>query len=208
MKGCLNQLPQSSIDNKKHIVDFPLQPVKLQLRKPQKSEQASIRLGRILVPKNHADYPALFFVNLILGGYFGSRLMQNIREQNALTYNIYSTVETVLHAGYFQLSTEVHHKKVDIALKEIYAEIEKMYLEKVNESELKMVKNYYFGQVLSATDGIFNLSKLYREWTCAQLEFEHFHQFLDEIININSELVANISEKYLKIEYLSEIVVD
>ncbi|HEY1038858.1 MAG TPA: insulinase family protein, partial [Bacteroidia bacterium] len=85
--------------------------------------QSAIRIGRTLFNKTHEDYFAFQVLNTILGGYFGSRLMANIREDKGYTYGIGSGLASLVHGGYFFISTEVGSDVTNDALKETYKEI-------------------------------------------------------------------------------------
>ncbi|HHM21166.1 MAG TPA: insulinase family protein, partial [Bacteroidetes bacterium] len=89
-----------------HISAPNSSPLKTELKKGDKSQRA-IRIGCRTFTRRHEDYTGMYVLNTLLGGYFGSRLMTNIREQKGYTYNIYSSNETILFDGYFSISSEV-----------------------------------------------------------------------------------------------------
>ncbi|MBK7817174.1 MAG: insulinase family protein [Sphingobacteriaceae bacterium] len=76
--------------------------------------QSAIRVGRIMFNKTHPDYFHFQVLNTILGGYFGSRLMANIREDKGYTYGIGSGLASLVNGGYFTLAqklAQMLHKK-------------------------------------------------------------------------------------------------
>lgn len=89
----------------------------------------------------------MYVFNTLLGGYYGSNLMQNLREKNGLTYHIYSSLDTFMLDGYFLISTEVDKLRSPLAIREIYAEINRLKAKPVKASELQTVKNYLLGQL-------------------------------------------------------------
>jgi zinc protease len=117
--------------------------------------QSAIRIGKPLFNRTHEDYPKFVLLNTLLGGYFGSRLMKNIREDKGLTYGIGSGIAQAFDHGYFFISTEVNKEKREEAIELILAEIELLQQEKVSEEELRIVKNYSIGQLLKNSDGPF-----------------------------------------------------
>jgi zinc protease len=117
--------------------------------------QSAIRIGRPLVTKTHKDYQALQVVNTIFGGYFGSRLMSNIREDKGYTYGIGSGVVSMNDVGYFVISTEVGVDVCASALNEIYFELKRLREELVSDDELDLVKNYMLGTLLRSAEGAF-----------------------------------------------------
>lgn len=124
--------------------------------------QSSIRIGRVMFRRNHPDYEKMFVLNTLLGGYYGSRLMQNLREKKGLTYHIYSSLDTFLYGGYFLISTEVDKGRSELALREIRHEIEKLQNRLIGNQELQMVKNYLRGSFLHYFENAFAYGELIR----------------------------------------------
>ena len=110
--------------------------------------QSAIRVGRILFNKTHPDYFKFQVLNTILGGYFGSRLMANIREDKGYTYGIGSGLNNLVQSGYFFISTEVGADVTKETLKEIYKEIALLREKPVDKLELETVRNYILGNFL------------------------------------------------------------
>ncbi|MBK7666999.1 MAG: insulinase family protein [Sphingobacteriaceae bacterium] len=108
--------------------------------------QSAIRIGRVLFNKTHEDYFKFQVLNTILGGYFGSRLMANIREDKGYTYGIGSGLTSLVNSGYFYISTEVGADVTKNALEEIYKEIKILRDDLVSVEELETVRNYILGQ--------------------------------------------------------------
>ena len=81
--------------------------------------QTAIRIGKILFNKKHTDFIEFQVLNTILGDYFGSRLMTNIREEKGYTYGIGSMVAEYKNFGYFMIGTEVAKEFVDSTLEEV-----------------------------------------------------------------------------------------
>ena len=109
---------------------------------PVKSDvQASLRMGYRLFSKEHKDYNDMYVLNNLFGGYFGSRLMMNIREEKGLTYNIYSSLDTFKHDGYFYVGSEASSENVNQVVDEINKEMNILKTELVSEQELLMLKN-------------------------------------------------------------------
>jgi predicted Zn-dependent peptidase len=109
------------------------------------SIQNALRLGKRTIKRDHPDFSGLQVLNTVLGGYFGSRLMTNIREDKGYTYGIYSYLIPYLHSGLFFIGTETASEVWKSALDEIYSEIKKMQDEKISEEELDLVISYLTG---------------------------------------------------------------
>ena len=169
--------------------------------------QCAIRIGKPLFNRTHPDYVKMQLVSTILGGYFGSRLMANIREDKGYTYGIGSAVVPLKNTGYFFLSTEVGVDVCDAALKEIYFEINRLQTEEVTDQELKLVKNYVLGSFLKSVDGPFAQMEKYQLVKDSKLEYSYFDHYISTVKSITKEDVKLLANKYLEIESLSELIV-
>jgi len=168
--------------------------------------QSAIRIGKMLVNKTHPDYLKLQVVNTILGGYFGSRLMSNIREEKGYTYGIGSIIESLHETGYFAIITEVGSDVTEQAIHEIYKEIERLRTEKVAEEELQRVKNYVLGEMLKNFDGPFALSDTYRSVLDYKLDFDYFQHIYNSIMHITSDDVLRLANTYFDPETMTQVV--
>ncbi|MBI3509612.1 MAG: insulinase family protein [Bacteroidetes bacterium] len=168
--------------------------------------QSSIRMGRSLFNKKHADYQKMLVLNTVLGGYFGSRLMANIREDKGYTYGIGSGIISLQEAGYFVISTEVGVDVTEAALKEIYVEIEKLQNDNIPESELDLVRNYMTGVFLRSTDGPFALADRFKGLMGYGLGYDYFSSYLETIRSVSANEIRDLAQKYLKKEDLIELV--
>lgn len=162
------------------------------------SLQTAIKIGRRLFSRHHPDYNGLYVLNTILGGYFGSRLMMNIREKRGLTYNIYSTADAMLHDGCFYIATEVHTGKVAAATKQIFAEMKVLCDTPVPESELDMVRNYLLGMLLNGLDGPLNISDVVRTLVVDDLPLASFDGLVHTIRTITPEEIQELARRYLQ----------
>ncbi|MCF8230018.1 MAG: insulinase family protein [Bacteroidales bacterium] len=169
--------------------------------------QSAIRIGRPLFNKLHPDYIPMKFVSTLLGGYFGSRLMSNIREDKGYTYGIGSNLVSLEHSGYFFIATEVGADVRKAAVEEIYAEIERLIIEAVSDKEIDLVKNYMTGSFMHSIDGPFALAEAYKNVLLFGLDQEYFDRMIDEIHAMTTGKVQELAAKYLKKEDLFELIV-
>ncbi len=168
--------------------------------------QSAIRVGKIVVNREHADFHGLNILTTILGGYFGSRLMSNIREDKGYTYGIGSSIVTFNNAAYFYVATETGTDVCRPALKEIYYEIERLQNDYVGWDELETVRNYLFGETLRSIDGVFALSGTFKSLLEAGMDFSNFMQFIEVLRNITPNDLQLLAQNYLKREDLYEVV--
>jgi predicted Zn-dependent peptidase len=173
---------------------------------PQKF-QAALRIGSRLFGREHPDFMGLFVLNALLGGYFSSRLMTNIREEKGLTYNIFSSVDSFVYDGCFYIGTELDESNVGITIKEIYQEFKKLREEQVSVNELRMLKNYLLGNLMTQLDGPFNPSEIIKTLILESGDTLYFSKLVQTIKNITPEKIQELACKYLLPEKMSEIIV-
>lgn len=159
--------------------------------------QSAIRIGRILFNKKHKDYLDFLVLNTILGDYFGSRLMSNIREDKGYTYGIGSAVVELNETGYFVIATEVGSDVRDAAISEIRKETERLQNELVSKEELELVKNYMLGQLLKSADGPYAMTDLFLSAEIHGMGLEFYNDALHSIRNITPERIQDLANKYL-----------
>lgn len=159
--------------------------------------QTAIRIGCHLFNKTHEDYSDFLVLNTIIGDYFGSRLMRNIREDKGYTYGIGSMVSEMENTGYFMIGTEVGKKIKDLALAEIKYELDKLKTKTVPTEELDLVKNYMLGQLLKSADGPYSMMDLYLSVEQFGLNLEFYNQMIHSINNITPERIKELTNKYL-----------
>jgi len=206
IKQVINNLNfQHSNANYNTHIDI-LKPKNLSISKKD-SVQAAIRIGKKMFNRKHEDYFDFTILNTILGGYFGSRLMSNIREDKGFTYGIGSGLATDINDGYFFISTEVGASVVNEALKEIYFEVERLQNEIVPEEELNLVKNYLFGSFQRSIDGVFALSDRHKTLHLNNLTSEHYLNYINRLKSITADDIRMCAQKHFEKSSFNEVVV-
>lgn len=168
--------------------------------------QSAIRMGRLLFNKKHPDYQRMQVLNTILGGYFGSRLMANIREDKGYTYGIGSGVVSLQETGYFFISTEVGVDVCNAAIGEVYKEMKRLRDEPVPADELDLVKNYLLGAFLRSVDGPFALADKFKGIMEYDLGYDYFDRFIHTIRTISATELMELANTYLKEDVMTELV--
>jgi len=169
--------------------------------------QSAIRIGRLMISKVHPDYNRFLLLNTILGGYFGSRLMSNLREDKGFTYGISSFVLNFIHGSAFSIATEVNANHTDAAITEICEEMRLLRDKKVGDEELKLVKNYIYGTFLRNFDGPFALSERFSSVKDFGLGFAFYRNSLKEILSTTAEELQETAQKYLNPDDMIKLVV-
>ncbi|MBO5732807.1 MAG: insulinase family protein [Alistipes sp.] len=169
--------------------------------------QSSVRVGRLLFPRNHPDFVGMQVVAAVLGGYFGSRLMQNLREEHGYTYGVMAAMVNFDKEGYLAIATQVAREVREEVLTEIYYEIERLRNELIPEDELQMVKNVMIGEILRILDGPFGIADVTIENIMCGMNNSATEHSVEQIIAITAEQVRDLAAKYLRREDLVEVVV-
>lgn len=182
-------------------------PQKKYLIEKKEAVQSSIRIGKMMFNKTHPDFIGMTILNTALGGYFGSRLMDNIREDKGYTYSIGSAVVSMKQAGYFFISTEVGSAVTSQAVDEIYKEVDKLSKESLEEYELQMVKNFMTGSFLKDIDGAFHLADRWKSLLLYGMSYEYYQRYLDTVKNIKPEELKELARKHLNSADFYEVVV-
>lgn len=169
--------------------------------------QAAIRIGCPLFNKTHPDYQGLFVLNTLLGGFFGSRLMGNIREEKGYTYGIYSSLTSFIDAGYLAIQTEVGTDIWKDASREIFFEMERLRNELIEDDELNIVRNYLLGNILMNLSGTFNLASTLQGTFVYGLGVDFYYSFIETIKNISPQQLRDLAQKYLRNEQMLQVVV-
>lgn len=169
--------------------------------------QSSIRMGKYLMTRKHPDYFPMLLLNEILGGYFGSRLMKNIREEKGLTYGISSNLALFAQAGYFVIGTDVKREFTQQTIDEIHKEIKILQTELVSENELETVKNYMVGSFAGSLNTPFDIADRYKVIFSENLPLDFYKNYIPNIQQISAIQLLETANKYLGLETLTEIVV-
>jgi zinc protease len=179
---------------------------KIHLIKPG-AVQTAIRIGSATINKRHSDYPGLKIMDSILGGYFGSRLMKNIREEKGYTYGISSGVSSLDLTGYKIISTDVRPENCQKVLNEIYKEIRLLQNEPVKNSEMELVRNYMSGEMLRMFDGPFALAESFRSAWEFGLDNNYYYRLAEKIRSIDPDEITWLARTYYNIDELYEVTV-
>lgn len=121
--------------------------------------QTTIRIGRVLpLAWDDMEYAKFMLLATLLGGYFGSRLMSNLREDKGYTYGIYARTQIYRGVIVFYITADVAGGTAEAAVGEVMGEMERLIQEPIAEEELELVKTVLTGDFLRSVDGIFERS--------------------------------------------------
>lgn len=171
------------------------------------SVQGSIRIAQPLPNKLHPHFRKLQFLNTVFGGYFGSRLMSNIREDKGYTYGIHSYLENHLQVSAFMITTDAGKDVSQATIKEVYSEMELLRNEKIDDEEMQLVRNYLMGSILGNLDGPFQIMGRWKNLMLNGLDENYFYEHIEIIKTITATELQELANEYLQPELFHELVV-
>lgn len=177
---------------------------KVYINKPG-TVQSAIRIGSATINKRHPDYAGLKILDTVFGGYFGSRLMKNIREEKGYTYGINSSVTSLDLTGYKVISTEVGRRNCEKTIDEIYKEIKLLQNVPVGNEEMEIVRNYMSGEMLRMFDGPFALAESFKSAWEFGLGNDYYYRLAEKIRKIDADEIIKLARTYYNIDELYQV---
>ena len=184
--------------------NYPLSSLNFQL---EGAVQDSIRMGCLLIDVNHPDYLPLRVLTAVLGGYFGSRLMKNIREEKGYTYHIGSDLVTNTAQVMFLVHCEAQAGKAEEVIGEVHREMLRLQSELIPDDELRMVRNYMIGEICRNYESAFSLADAYIFMEHLGLPLTHLEQTIDAIRTTDAPRLQQLAQRYLRPDLLHTVVV-
>ena len=170
--------------------------------------QGAIRIARPLgTNRHHPHFAELGVLNTLFGGFFGSRLMSNIREDKGYTYGIHSYLQNHLGPTAWMVSTEAGRDVCKAAITEVYKEMEILQQELVEEDELLLVRNYMLGQLLGDLDGPFQIINRWKTYILNGLDEQYFYNAVHTIKTITPQRLQQLAQEYLRPQEFYELTV-
>ncbi len=169
--------------------------------------QGAIRLGIPFPNRHHPDFMKAQVLNTIFGGYFGSRLMSNIREDKGYTYGIHSHFQNHIQSSAWLISTEAGRDVCEATMKEIYKEMKLLKEDIVDDEELNLVRNYLIGSILGDLDGPFQVMNRWKNYILNGLTENFFYESIQTIKTVNAEELKALANKYFVEENFYELLV-
>ncbi|RIW13669.1 insulinase family protein [Algoriphagus lacus] len=201
----LNQLPYQK---ETHSPDLPILNSLPSIDEDRSTAlQSSIRIGTWSIPKSHPDFMALSVFNTLLGGYFGSRLIKNIREDKGHTYGIYSSLSEIGDFNYWVIGADVQKAHRQEVIEEIYKEINLLATEPISTEELEVIRNYLIGQMLSRFSSSFDLMDRFRSVHHSGLDFDFYMKKLAFLRTFGAEDILTVGKKYFSNPPFTEVIV-
>lgn len=188
----------------------PLQPAtqkKYRIENDPEGVQGAIRIARNFPNRHHPDFIPAQVLNTVFGGFFGSRLMSNIREDKGYTYGIHSYLLNLQQESAWMISTEAGKDVCEAAIREVYLEMEQLRTTLIPEDEMMLVRNYMIGGILGDLDGPFQLIGRWKNLILNGLNQDYFYKTIDTIKHCSPEHLRTLANKYLCPDDFYELVV-
>jgi predicted Zn-dependent peptidase len=157
--------------------------------------------------RHHPDFKKVMVLNTLFGGFFGSRLMSNIREEKGYTYGIYSYIQNHVQESAWVISTEAGKDVSEATIEEVYKEMRILREEKIGDEELLLVRNYMIGGILGELDGPFQIMAKWKNIILNDMDESYFYDSVHEIKSVNADQLMELANKYLRPENFWELVV-
>lgn len=168
--------------------------------------QSAVRLGCTTITRQHPDYLKLRVLMTIFGGYFGSRLMSNIREEKGYTYGISAGIMFYPDSGLLAIASETGNEYVEPLIKEVYHEIDRLHQGLVSVEELTTVRNYMLGEMCRNYESPFSLSDAWIFIATSGLDDDYFSRSLQAVNEVTPEEIQELAQRYLCKETLKEAI--
>ncbi|WPU96823.1 pitrilysin family protein [Mucilaginibacter sabulilitoris] len=169
--------------------------------------QSAIRIGLPTINRNHPDFQPMQVLNTVLGGYFGSRLMANIREDKGYTYGIGSGLNSFKQGGAFFIATEVGADVCRSAITEIEKEISLLKNELVPDEELSLVRNFMLGSLLGSLENVFSHADKFKSIYFAGLDYDYYDRYALTVKTTTAVKLRELANKYLNFDQFYKVIV-
>jgi predicted Zn-dependent peptidase len=169
--------------------------------------QGAIRIASPFPNRHHPDFKRAAVLNTVFGGYFGSRLMNNIREDKGYTYGIYSYLHNHIQHSAWLISTEAGKDVCKATVDEVYREMEILREKEIPAEELALVRNYLVGTLLGDMDGPFHIMSRWKNIILNRLDENYFNETVEVIKTISARELRELANEYLRPDRFYELVV-
>lgn len=198
--GSLNELPAVSL--KEHSSELGRRNIKI-----EGALQSAVRIGCMTMESSHPDFMKMRFLTVLFGGFFGSRLMSNIREDKGYTYHIQAELDAFANKNAFMISTEAANEYIEPLIAEVYGEIERLHNEPISKEELELVRNYTMGELCREYEGIMAKSEIFINAWLSGEDFDSVNRYLDTVRSVTSDELTETARNYINASAMSEVVV-
>lgn len=168
--------------------------------------QSTVRIGWKGITRDHSDYQSLQVATMILGGYFGSRLMRNLREEKGYTYGIHAVSGAFRELGYITVMTDVANEYREATLSEIRKEIGKLREEEVSGDEMTLVRNHLMGEIARMFDGPFAVAEAIKGIIDYEAGPDYYTRLSETVNTVSPARIRELFNTYFNPDDAFEII--
>ncbi|MBM3920134.1 MAG: insulinase family protein [Sphingomonadales bacterium] len=161
------------------------------------AQQVSLYMGKALPRLTIHEMQTASFVNMFLGGFFGSRLMQDLRETRGLTYGIGSGLTPSAHGFTWYISGEMNSQNAEKAAEATRKIMLGLAGNPPVGEELEKARRCASGQLRAGFDGPFSLPAKWQFLMQNNLPESYYATYMDRIWSITSDEISEFADNYL-----------
>lgn len=176
-----------------HVVDRP------------GASQTELRIGHVGIPRRHPDYFAAVVMNSIFGGLFSSRINLNLREKHGFTYGAFSVFDWRVQSGPFMISTAVQTDATAPAIREIFAEVDRIRESRVSEDERSLAVDYLAGVFPIRYETTAAIASALAAMRVFGLPPDYFETYRDRILSVTADQILSAAQQHLHPERLQVV---
>lgn len=197
LEDALYPFQNSPVPEKKPPMYMPISQGK-QMEKVEResSVQSSIRFGKRTIDRKHQDFPGLLLLNHYFGGFFGSQLMQNLREEKGLTYGVGSSIHSFKNDALLSIGTDVNKENVDHAVEQIQQELRKISKGDINSDDLELSRRHFIGSIQSDVANPFSVLSKIKNLQLHNLSPTYYEDLLGTVDSISLNQLRLLGEKH------------
>lgn len=185
----------------------PLSPMRGRVEaKVDDTMQSGIKIGAMAMDSSHPDFYVLKYLSVLLGGFFGSRLMTNVRERNGYTYHIEADVAAFGSRNAFSVTSEAANEYVQPLIDEVYNEFRRLQTEPVGAEEMEKLRNCTLGELCREYEGALAKADVFINTWLSGEPFDGVNSYLNVVRTATSEDFMRLACKYLLPENMVEVV--
>lgn len=196
LNNTFGKIPSGAKEPETVLFKCNTKPDFLKIKKPG-TIQAALRIGWLVDNVNDEELYKVKILVELLGGFFGSKLMQNIREKLGYTYSIYAFTSEHKYANSIQIVSELSQKYIERTIEEIKNEIIGLKTTPITAEELSRLKNYIMGELYRLIDGNLRKEKTLTQLISHEKSLDYLQKYAHTILNITAEEIKVLAEKYL-----------
>ncbi len=185
----------------------PLSPVRGRVNvEVDDTMQSGIKIGAMSVDSLHPDFYTLKYLSVLLGGFFGSRLMSNVRERNGFTYHIEADLSAYGSRNAFSVTSEAANEYVQPLIEEVYNEFRRLQTEPVSCEEMEKLRNCTLGELCREYESVLARADVFINTWLSGETFDGVNKYLEVVRTASSDDFMRLACKYLLSENMVEVV--